>query len=95
MYQAKGGYLLLVPQLNSDLYCKPQRLWHSNDGATAMMGEHQGIAQKGVRAIEAGKPQLGMAKVLPNPMFALPGCLQIISVNTLFCVMLFGGGWLK
>ena len=42
---------------------------------------------KGVRAIDARKPQLGMARVLQTPVFSLPGCQQL-SVNTLLCVML-------
>ena len=47
------------------------------------MGERQGIAQKGVRAIDPRKPA-EMAKVLQKPVFALPGC-QPISVNTRSC----------
>ena len=56
------------------------------------VGERQGIAQKGVRAIEGERPQLEMAKVLQKPVFVLQGCQQI-NVNTLF-VWYSGAGWL-
>ena len=54
------------------------------------MGERQSVAQKGIRAIDArasaarnGSSAAGSVRV--------PGCQQI-SVNTLFCVMLWAGG---
>ena len=49
------------------------------------LGERQGIAQKGVRAVDPRKLQLELAKMLhKNQVFALPAC-QPISVNTLLC----------
>ena len=48
------------------------------------MGERHGMAQKGVRAIEAEKPQLEMAKALQERVFALPG-LDPINVKPLLC----------
>ena len=48
------------------------------------VGEHQSIALKGVRAIDARNSQLEMAQMLQKPVFALPGC-QRMNVNTLLC----------
>ena len=49
----------------------------------ASLGGRQSIAQKGVRAFWGEKPQLEMARALPKPAFALPGCQQT-SVNSPF-----------
>ena len=48
------------------------------------MGERRSIAQKGVRAISEKKMQLEMARMLQNPVFALPDC-QPINANILLC----------
>ena len=59
------------------------------------VGERQGIAHKGVRAIvnEAGKPKLEMAKVLQNPVFALglstDQCEQTFLCDTLWLADMF------
>ena len=46
------------------------------------MGERQSVTQKGVRAVDARDSQLEMARMLQQPVSAIPGC-QPISVNTL------------